>query len=267
MRDILAVIEDHLVPSHSTRYAADLAALLEGSLTALFVSDTIRQPGGISACGCVQGAAVDRACREKTAERAFLTFAAGIVKRSQWLVAGTELVPALAWGGNWHDFVVVGRGWSASVPEIVCRLQACGMPCIVVPDSNRGHAALDLVAIAWNGSNEAIRAVQAALPLLRRAKRVLLIKGKREQPFSSIDYQPPFTIEGHLALHGIPHATVPLRAEGAEAGAALLSMASEHNVDLLVMGAYGRSQFSEWLFGGATRHVLEHARLPVLMRH
>jgi len=34
-----------------------------------------------------------------------------------------------------------------------------------------------------------------------------------------------------------------------------------------VMGAYGRARFSEWIFGGATRHVLEHARLPLFMRH
>jgi nucleotide-binding universal stress UspA family protein len=33
------------------------------------------------------------------------------------------------------------------------------------------------------------------------------------------------------------------------------------------MGAYGRTRFSEWMFGGATRHVLTEASLPVLMRH
>jgi len=33
------------------------------------------------------------------------------------------------------------------------------------------------------------------------------------------------------------------------------------------MGAYGRTRFSEWIFGGATRHVLGNACIPVLMRH
>jgi nucleotide-binding universal stress UspA family protein len=37
--------------------------------------------------------------------------------------------------------------------------------------------------------------------------------------------------------------------------------------DMLVMGAYGRSRFSEWMLGGATRHVLTWADIPVLMRH
>jgi nucleotide-binding universal stress UspA family protein len=33
------------------------------------------------------------------------------------------------------------------------------------------------------------------------------------------------------------------------------------------MGAYGRSRFSEWILGGATRHVLERGNIPVFMRH
>jgi nucleotide-binding universal stress UspA family protein len=33
------------------------------------------------------------------------------------------------------------------------------------------------------------------------------------------------------------------------------------------MGAYGRTRLSEWVLGGATRHMLQHASLPVLMRH
>jgi nucleotide-binding universal stress UspA family protein len=33
------------------------------------------------------------------------------------------------------------------------------------------------------------------------------------------------------------------------------------------MGAWGRTRFSEWMLGGATHHVLNHADIPVLMRH
>ena len=51
------------------------------------------------------------------------------------------------------------------------------------------------------------------------------------------------------------------------AGEALLEAARDVGADLLVMGAYGRSRFSEWALGGATRHVLTHAQMPVLMRH
>jgi nucleotide-binding universal stress UspA family protein len=45
----------------------------------------------------------------------------------------------------------------------------------------------------------------------------------------------------------------------------LLSEAVAFGADLLVMGAYGHSHLSEWMFGGVTRTVLGEARLPVLM--
>ena len=33
---------------------------------------------------------------------------------------------------------------------------------------------------------------------------------------------------------------------------------------LLVMGAYGRWRWREWVFGGATEHVLRHTPVPNL---
>jgi nucleotide-binding universal stress UspA family protein len=48
-------------------------------------------------------------------------------------------------------------------------------------------------------------------------------------------------------------------------GATLLDAAGAENADLLVMGAYGHSRLREIVLGGATRDVLRHARLPVLL--
>ncbi|HEY9132866.1 MAG TPA: universal stress protein [Dyella sp.] len=50
-------------------------------------------------------------------------------------------------------------------------------------------------------------------------------------------------------------------------GPTLLDAVAENHADLLVMGAWGHSRFNEWVLGGATRYVLQHARLPVLMAH
>lgn len=49
------------------------------------------------------------------------------------------------------------------------------------------------------------------------------------------------------------------------AGRLLLSRAASFGADLLVMGAYGHSRFTELVFGGATRTALHEAVLPVLM--
>ena len=53
----------------------------------------------------------------------------------------------------------------------------------------------------------------------------------------------------------------------AKAGEALLNQAYAMHADLLVMGAWGHSRMTELILGGTTRHVLEHAQLPVLMAH
>jgi len=47
----------------------------------------------------------------------------------------------------------------------------------------------------------------------------------------------------------------------------LMRHAVDVSADLMVMGAYGHSRFREAIFGGATRAMLEHATLPVLMAH
>jgi nucleotide-binding universal stress UspA family protein len=52
-----------------------------------------------------------------------------------------------------------------------------------------------------------------------------------------------------------------------DAGAAILNFVKKGKRDLLVMGAFGRSRFREWILGGATRHVLESMTVPVFMAH
>jgi len=58
-----------------------------------------------------------------------------------------------------------------------------------------------------------------------------------------------------------------LEASDDNAGPAILAAAAGASADILVMGAYGRSRFSEWMLGGVTLHVLENAALPLFLRH
>jgi nucleotide-binding universal stress UspA family protein len=54
---------------------------------------------------------------------------------------------------------------------------------------------------------------------------------------------------------------------GTNPGEALLTRTTDTGAGLLVMGAYAHSRMREYIFGGATRHVLEHMTVPVLMSH
>jgi nucleotide-binding universal stress UspA family protein len=48
-------------------------------------------------------------------------------------------------------------------------------------------------------------------------------------------------------------------------GRLLLSQAAALDANLVVMGAYGHSHLSEWVFGSVTQAVLRKAVLPALM--
>jgi len=62
-------------------------------------------------------------------------------------------------------------------------------------------------------------------------------------------------------------AEVGVEATEIDVGDALLSRACDLNADLIVMGAYGHSRFTERLLGGATRRLLASMTVPVLMSH
>jgi len=274
MQDVVAFANTYARWSTSLRYAAQFARLQDGSLTGLYVAEPFEplpaatMPPVVSETYSISADIVREA---RAVEGSFREWAQGFgLKRYQWLVAEGYLLPVLASVGNWHDVLVLESGKASpwdSVGVLGQVLLTCGLPCIVVPQTHARDASCDRVAVAWNGSAEALRTVHAALPILRRAKEVVLIRGNPRPVMSSIEWKPPLTIESYLHWHEVRFSEKTLRAESGEAGSALLETARAVNAELLVMGAYGRTRFSEWVLGGATRHVLEHAHLPVFLRH
>ncbi len=172
---------------------------------------------------------------------------------------------------RYADLVVLGQaeasednetGLLPDLPDYV--LLNCGRPVLVVPRSGRFPTIGKRVLVAWNGSPEAAKAVTAALPLLRGAEQVTLaVLGHSADRLGE---SPGADIALYLARHGV-NVEVLRRPEPEDPGRALLSLAADFNVDLLVMGAYGHSRFRELMLGGATRTVLATATLPVLMAH
>src|SRR5262249_39805184 len=55
--------------------------------------------------------------------------------------------------------------------------------------------------------------------------------------------------------------------EASATGVSLLARAEAHHNGLIVMGAYTHGHYRQFLFGGMTRHVIEHATIPVLFAH
>ena len=147
--------------------------------------------------------------------------------------------------------------------EITRTLFAGVAPMLLVPDTWSGDLLAQRVLIAWNGSSEAVRAIKAALPLLRHAAMVQVLDGERDDLSELAATRLPLL--DWLARHGVHAHYRQIADNGHEAGKHLLDEARAMQADLLVMGAWGRSRFSELVLGGATRHVLENAHLPVLL--
>ena len=141
-----------------------------------------------------------------------------------------------------------------------------GRPVLVVPGSTVPSVGRRIV-VAWNGRREAARAVFDALPLLKQAEQVTVVWVNPQDDGKAAGDLPGADICMALARHGVKcEATQNIRPAG-NVGETLLSTVKVNAADLLVMGCYGHTRLRETVFGGATRHVLEHTTVPVLMSH
>jgi nucleotide-binding universal stress UspA family protein len=168
------------------------------------------------------------------------------------------------------DLVVVGQQ-GAKDPEpmrealIEAVLFQAGVPTLIVPQKAPAGLGTGRAVIAWDGSATAARATREALPLLVETEAVTIVMvddGKKPHG------EPGAEAATYLARHGL-NVTVRKIANAAKGGvaAALLAFAAEDKADFMVMGAYGHGRLREFILGGATRGVMDHLSLPVVMAH
>lgn len=146
-------------------------------------------------------------------------------------------------------------------------LAGSGRPLLVVPAGALAPGRLDRILVAWKSSREAARALHDAMPLLQRARSVELLMVEHEHDFGPQTSDLDASLMGHLDRHGVPATAVRRSGKHADAGEAILEHARESGADLIVAGGYSHPRALEQVFGGATRHLLEHAPIPVLFSH
>lgn len=165
--------------------------------------------------------------------------------------------------GRLADLLVVRRARNDRDvgPRIIIEsaLMGTGRPILVVPPKPPAKIGTN-VAVAWNGSLEAARAVAAGMPFLTRAKQVTVITAKDG---TEVDQK---AVIDYLARQGVKAKGVTV-SSGADTGRAICNAAGRAGADLLVMGGYTHSRVREMILGGVTEHVLSAARLPVLLAH
>lgn len=175
-----------------------------------------------------------------------------------------ELAAETALRARTADLVVLTRPWSkdgTDLPFAECLIRLSGAPCLLIPQGSEPPASFDHAVVAWNGSRQAKRALDDAMPFLKSATRVTLLYAGQADG----EHEPRADLVGHLARKGV-QATLAVAPKGEHGPArSLLDWCAEHKADLLVMGAFGHTPRAERWLGGATWTVLTTARLPVLM--
>lgn len=174
--------------------------------------------------------------------------------------------------GRLADLVVVARPDESEGPAAHLIIEAAlfesGRPVLIVPHSPPPETG-ERVALAWNDSIEASRAVAAAMPVLRGAGEVIVLRAREK--ISAEDKKAASgeadDLVRYLAWNGIAAEARCLDAAGESEGGVLLAAAVAWKADLLVMGGYTHSRFRQMLIGGVTRHMLTEAEVPVLMAH
>lgn len=173
---------------------------------------------------------------------------------------------ALAARARAFDITVFGRprrdGSGPRMGALEATLFESGRPILIAPP-RQGASLGERIAIAWNGSTETARAIGFAMPLLERAKSVLVssIEGVGVPGPSGAE------IAAGLSANGIRTEERLVAAGGRAPGEAFLSEATSWGADLLIKGAYTQSRLRQMIFGGATSHILTAAELPVFMAH
>jgi nucleotide-binding universal stress UspA family protein len=176
----------------------------------------------------------------------------------------------LAGRGALADLIVTGREPPINAPRgqalsfLGDLLQVSRTPLLITAEQSvdpTGGA-----VIAWDGSFEAANAVRSSVGLLKMASsvRAVFVTDDEAQP----GMLPGTRLLEYLSRHGI-HAelVVERQAAGSDDGFIAASLVGHARSigGYVVMGGYGRSRLSEFLFGGVTRTMLRDANVPLVV--
>jgi len=141
-----------------------------------------------------------------------------------------------------------------------------GRPIIVVPFFQKEPLKLEKIVCCWDGSRAATRAINDAIPFLKRAKSTELFIVVNEKT-SGDDEIRGVEMAKHLARHSVHVDIETVPVADIDVPNAILSHVADCSANLIVMGGYGHSRFREFVLGGATRTILSSMTAPVFMSH
>lgn len=263
-----------IVEDDSILAAANFAASLECALEVEAFSVDIPRVSSPLAGLVIDIPGLVRAAEEKS--RAECQRLLGLVRNST--AARLELVctsrdvvlggvfEAAARAARYRDLAMLPWSGEAGVAQHLAEavVFGSGRPTFLIPPGARADT-LDHIAIAWDESRVAARALGDALPLLSEGGQVSVLTVKDEKPLGGSD--PAGALAAALEKRGFKATPVSTSLYGRTVAAALQDTASSVGANFLAMGGFGHSRVRDFVLGGATKETLEDLRLPVLLAH
>jgi nucleotide-binding universal stress UspA family protein len=139
-----------------------------------------------------------------------------------------------------------------------------GRPTIMVPAPARTEPIVH-VALAWDASRVAARALADVMPLLPDNGRITVLTVTDEKALAEQGIAE--RLASMLAGRGLDATAQMVSLGGRTIAAALQDAAIKSGAGLLAMGGFGHSRLRDFVLGGATQEVFADLRLPVLLSH
>jgi nucleotide-binding universal stress UspA family protein len=185
---------------------------------------------------------------------------------ASWVEEAGKMVDVIRRHGRLADLIAVPQpdvDRNLGANSLKAALFRTGRPVLMVPNDveppeNIGRH----VTLAWNGSLESSKAVTMTLPILRTADSVTILSSGGEPVSATAE-----DLQAYLQAHNIASAIHRFDASGKNVGKILLAASREVGADTLIMGAYGDSHEKETIFGGNTQHIVDRAKMPVILVH
>lgn len=283
LKDILVHLDPGPRSEVRLAVAASLARAHEAHLTALAVIDLPSVDlfygsavpfAGLAPDDIVARMRSDAIAAHEPVEQAFRARLNADGLLGEWRLTEGHLPPTISLHARYADVAVLGQPDRSRPAEgvafdaaVVHTIMTSGRPALVIPYAGTFPVVGERVLVAWNASRESTRAVNDALPLLRRAQFVTVLAINPRQGIGGHGEVPAADIVLHLSRHGVRAEAAHTVARDIAEGEALLSYAADVGADLIVAGAYGHSRAREMVFGGVTRTLLAEMTVPVFLSH
>lgn len=285
-RNVLVHVSDSDRSNTVLSCAATVAAAQGASLRAIYAVEPLHLGAYLGAETAMTAAALNQQAEHKRTAAArdrVLEAARTSGLPIDFQRPGGDPVEVMCARSRVADLVVVGqpRDDDAQGPSRRFASQllvAAGCPVLFIPGTGPVDAFSSRVLVAWSATRESARALRDALPMLKRAAAVEVLRFGSLQPGAE---EPLDGVAAYLGAHGVSAtcAAKPVReisfsermltptVVDASIAELLLSHAADMNANLIVMGGYGHTRAYELLLGGVTRTMLGAMTVPVLMSH